>query len=363
LWRKNKARKKDPEEKVQTQSRDRLLHDGQNSVQKEARVKQKIWARATARWKSHARYSAQQRRGKRTGHKIVQAQSSSISLGGPQTISEALSLYPPVPLHDASVLPWVPSPRTNHSISLPEISDMLKLSPYSPPAYHSQGAQIPSITLDSSHAASSNLSLSTSYRFRRPSPSMTTDPSRRSSFSADQIPYVPPYDGAHVAVDDKGLLARLADLASAPPIDGGGPTDLPAQVSAPEWHDEELDDFASRTSLKPPASTQSHPSTQPFPPPPLFKGKLSVGALYENSYSFEDLASEHESSPPSFEGSCPSAPPLEDIDMIPSAPPLADDPECGQSDQEDKQSDLSADNIGPVHGPVGSNRIPPCYSP
>lgn len=265
---------------------------------------------------------------------------------------------------DTSFLPHAPSPHTIFSNSLSDISTH---SPYSPPAYHSQAAQIPSITVDSFHAPSSKQSSSAPYSFRRSSFSFAPPPS-----DDGHLPHVPPYDGAHVAIDDKCLLARLADLASAP-LDGdvsdaADPTD--AQVSAPEWREEELDDFVEPSHRTPPIPLPGHSTALAFPPPP-FEGNLSAPALYHHSYSFENLAAEFEPSGPSFEEGCPSAPPLEETDMspsAPSAPPLADNAECEGMDGDgsrihpcSSQDDDLSMPFQSAHGPVASNGIPPCY--
>jgi hypothetical protein len=171
--------------------------------------------------------------------------------------------------------------------------------------------------------------VSDSYYFRRSSRSFTHG-FPHSSSSDDHTPYVPPYDGAHIAIDDKRFLASLAGLASAPPLDHSdmSGTTEPSQVSAPEWHDEELD-FAGtshRHSLSSSTSVHHpHPPVLQFPPPPQFQGELTATALYHYSSSFENLVSDHEPSAPSFDAGLPSAPPLEETNIGPSAPPLPDD--------------------------------------
>jgi hypothetical protein len=167
--------------------------------------------------------------------------------------------------------------------------------------------------------------------------------------------YSPSVHSGHVATDDKARLEQLAMHVSAPPEDTStSDTTQPLphhhQSSAPEWHDEDLDDFA----------VEEDNQCDHLPPPPAsvsLSGKGKEGAYYENySYSFEEDIAALEpvdgiSAPPfeekdTMEGLpefgegniVPSAPPLEEMDGVdvdgfePSAPPLDDDPEPVRED-------------------------------
>lgn len=124
---------------------------------------------------------------------------------------------------------------------------------------------------------------------------------------------------AHVATDDKALLAHLAMLASAPPEDESDANPGTAlQISAPEWEDEPLEDIAPHLMN----SSTSNAFSPMFPPPPS-KERLAAAEFYDYPYTFEDMAiSDLEAGP--------SAPPFEEAsspqqDLVPSAPPLFED--------------------------------------
>jgi len=153
-----------------------------------------------------------------------------------------------------------------------------------------------------------------------------------------------PVHAAHVATDDKALLARLADLAERPP-------DVPEsshQVSVPVWEDEQLEDFAQTSQSSCPDTSESAVHSQ-FPPPPS-KGKMVEPSFYAYRYSFEEFS---ESIEPDLE---PSAPPFEahgtsisnDIPMLPSAPPLAEGDFAleGYPDAPQFQEDAAAGDAG-----------------
>jgi len=402
-----KFRENDVEMKARRQRQDLAPdNDEEAAAEKEIRTKLKMWARATARWKANARYSARQRRGKRivSVARSTHAQTSSISLQQPHDglSSAATSPSPSRPLsrqssigsiHEASSLgaaivssaidgieSLAPSPPGSPFLSSPTFA--------SPPAYHHR-ALMPNVHLSENPH--------------------TTDQGH------PNLPITPSHAG-HVATDDKSLLARLAELTSAPPQ---SPTNSSNnQVSVPIWHDEELVDFAetSYDSLRDPHicstitsdhSWGSYAPALPFPPPPS-KGKMATPAFYD--YSFEDLAtpeSEPEPSAPPFEEGS-NAPPLDDINELPSAPPLTEqigptgsstnmpewkDWEPGREELDEGQneevgegaaqnhdreevkvdryptpnhrprsSDSSLDNtMRPVQGPVASDGTPPGY--
>jgi len=154
---------------------------------------------------------------------------------------------------------------------------------------------------------------------------------------------------AHVATDDKAVLARLATLASAPPEEDNGTSsaDRDVVVSAPEWHEEEeIEELIAQTAeiaagagvggaaIDREGRPEEGPcaaAASPFPPPPS-KANLLAPNFYDYPYSFEEMempgmdALELGPSAPPFEER-PSAPieDGEDLQLLASAPPLMDD--------------------------------------
>jgi len=186
------------------------------------------------------------------------------------------------------------------AISTPTISPMAT----SPPAYHHDGQPLPVIYSNISHTTSLD----------QQSSSFRVNSSTSGSFRA-----------AHVATDDKTLLARLVDLASRPPVESS--TDeldaCDTLVSAPAWH-EELEEIPPDFFIP-----NDHPPTcltsSLFPPPPS-KEHMAIGDLYDYSFSFEGTAAlESEPSAPPFH--LDPAPLMDDHQIVPSAPPLLDDTE------------------------------------
>ncbi|KAF8971664.1 hypothetical protein BDZ97DRAFT_2024475 [Flammula alnicola] len=310
-------------------------------VEKETKAKQKVWARATARWKANVRHSARQRRGKRTVSRQSQPNLSSLSLDNSCSRLAGSFSSPPsrsssrrssiVSLPDQQRDDETPvassSPHEDSSPPTPRQPETLP----SPPAYQHHG-QIPPIVIsrETSSKGYSGLSIPAG-RVLSPRPShssMYTSP----ALTSDAQSLSPtPLHAAHVATDDKSLLARLADLASAPPVDES--QSIPgshesAQVSAPAWQDDDIEDFAPHlipTNGQPTDGGSS--SFSPMFPPPPSKERLAAAEFYDYPYSFEEMST------PDLE-SGPSAPPFEEGDppvdhalLVPSAPPLLDDSE------------------------------------
>lgn len=191
----------------------------QTETEKESKVKQKLWARATARWKDNARYTARQRRGKRTSIRSRGARSST-SLDNPR---DGLTSGRSSPSPSSSLPPSRSQSRRNSTASLqhdpsmnaspsprehavPTISISPPAHPHaSPPAYRQKALN----ATDSSEGMYPDDGPSHFIRSR--------DPSCAASCSQSDCGEASSNHAAHVATDDKALLARLADLASHPP--------------------------------------------------------------------------------------------------------------------------------------------------
>jgi hypothetical protein len=270
-------------------------------LEKENKAKLKIWARATARWKENIRHAARQRKGKRVvtarfsqSHQYSHSSNNSRSrlTVHSRTSSRRSSV---VSFSDDKSQPIIgecmsPMSLPFDAISAPTVSRIAT----SPPAYHHDGQASPVIYSSISH---------TSFNQNSSTPNAV--------------------NVAHVATDDKTLLARLVDLASRPPeetfpdaLDGSD-----TLVSAPSWHDE-LEEIPPNFILY---NSPTCLASSLFPPPPL-KEHMATGDMYDYSFSFEGTAAlEPEPSAPPFH--LDSTPPLDDHRIIPSAPPLLDDAE------------------------------------
>ncbi|KAG6868489.1 hypothetical protein C0993_002027 [Termitomyces sp. T159_Od127] len=406
FWRKKKRRRRgqvDVEKKARKRWRQTTGEDDGISMlaEREVKVKQKIWAKATARWKANAKYTARQRRGKRFGTvtKANSPRSSCTSLDrAEETQATAAQLPMSFPLgsprsslespHPESEVPQ--SGETSHIASIPVVdtrAEQESSRPPSPPAYHGD-------SLARTSGREKRLPLSESG-------SSSTPCSSPCDF------YIPPYPvhAAHVAIDDKGLLARMAELASAPPPDPTSSSDSSAtcHASVPIWDDDEVEDFdevshgneSAHRELSPSGlfSSSSSP-TNLFPPPPS-KGKMAAPTFYDYPYTLDDMLVEPEPGPsaPPFEeeSNChpsemaelaPSAPPLTETeaayyaDTYPSAPAhgwqyaSASDGHLLSAVDAQTQilipscDDVPAGSRSPVvQGPVASDGTPPCYHP
>jgi len=306
------------------------------AAEKEVKAKQKLWARATARWKANARYSARQRRGKRASIRSSHTNQSSYSTDGSQSqlvglqsiisrtssrMASTVSIPDEHQLQDGvqNVLP----PSSPSVITLnPTPPSPQSTTPALPPAYQHQG-QIPPIIVSADGTSSEEYSESPDFgRARRPSHSSTytmsaiTNEGQNADFSSQG-----PLHAAHLATDDKTLLAHLANLASSPPEDRASLSaeTSNAGVSAPVWDDEEIG--AIPLHLIP--ASPSQPSCPPsmFPPPPS-KERLAASEFYHYPFAFDEMESlevdSEPSAPPFEENSLPQNPDL----LLPSAPPL-----------------------------------------
>ncbi|KAF9486485.1 hypothetical protein BDN70DRAFT_870040 [Pholiota conissans] len=350
LWRKRMKAKKGSHdiEAEAKRKRDRTASEAEVILEKEIKTKQKIWARATARWRTNARYSARQRRGRRISSRLPQANQSSTSLDNSRSyLAESSSSPPSVPSSRRSSTASLADQfrnETSSSALQPEADSASTLGTpehptrVSPPAYHhhhNHNGDLPRIIVseDSTSADYTGMSTPTGMvRSRRPSHSSALT----SLTNASQNNTPTSLHAAHVATDDKALLARLAMLASAPPEDESAVSSQSTlQVSAPEWEDEDLESIAPH--LVNPSSTST--SFSPMFPPPPSKERLAAAEFYDYSYAFEEMTI------PELEAG-PSAPPFEEgsaphLDLlVPSAPPLFEDDEFAPSD--DAQAQPSA---------------------
>lgn len=323
-------------------------------------MKQKVLAKATARWKANARYTFRQRRGKR--RTIQQHSDSELDL------SPTLPSVIETPASERSSLSLVCSEPVVHDDAPLDAADErectaderppppLQLS--SPPAYPIQSIDHTLLHPGSYHPRSTPSSPSSNLQSRRTSVSSLTS----EMCSEHQSLTYRPHLMAHLATDDKTVLEQLNQLSSAP--EGSGI--LSSSVFAPVWRDEELSDFVHRrdpTSTVGTSDSHSDPYSQssnfdamPFPSPPTSKGKeldhysysyhsdRPYGSLYEYDQGFLDVEPDAGPSAPPFEPSAPdegpSAPPFEPQNTIshshqPSAPFLLTDETNSTHSQED----------------------------
>ena len=395
LWRnRRKARRRahDVEAKKRRRNVDNEADAREMLVEKEIKAKQKIWAKATARWRSNARFSARQRRGRRLSARLSISNHSSASLDNSRTClaepppspppgvsprSSTASLNDIQPSEDTPISP--PSSSSREDVSAPH-GPQARISP---PAYHHHG-QISSLMLSQGDASSAEFTPSTASGKER-SIQHTQTPTYPALDDLSQSSLPLSLHAAHVATDDKAMLARLAELASAPPEEESGP--IP-QTAVPEWNDDDVEDIASH--LLTPSPTQ-FPYSSMFPPPPSKERLAAAEQLYDYSYAFAEVApldlEAGPSAPPFEEGSSPpqeelipSAPPLFDddrhSDAEPSAPPLdpsspsENEPEPGVTPREghDQPSDrMHTSSVGPGSfagaSPIRYSVVLPGYQP
>lgn len=277
-------------------------------MEQAARVKQKFWALSTARWKASVRSSARRRRNWR---KHAAAHSTKVN-------------EPAIPEAPATSRPTSPTSTesTRASIAMDRASTPIPntvLRPTSPPAYIHPPApplQAKVRTVPEPISDSSSSFINDDYDNHN-------EPAYTGSIPNGELPI--PYDdsslshppAAHVATDDKALLAQMADLASAPP---SLEEDGDMQISAPAWQDEEI------AGPTPPSSPRA--STSAIPPPPSHV-KTSGFYEYPGDATIEEPEADLPSAPPleSEMEHGASAPPLEghvgdEDEVLPSAPPM-----------------------------------------
>lgn len=271
IWRRRRRRRNE-EQGIELQPR-QTRNAEEQTREAAALLSERMWVRASARWKASAKQAARRRRGPRI---------SAISRKALSTLDRELnrhsssSLIPPRP---STPTEDIESPNGDTHATEPDIvspsSRLSSSSRLSPPAY----VRRPSAA--SSHTSDSEISL------------------------ADELLPNPDYissAAAHVATDDKAVLARLEELASAPPS-----TEQLAELqaeessSAPVLYEDSVEDLTMPLEYS---------SSNLLPPPPSTKG-----SSLDYSSPFDDEFAPEPSAPP-FEAN-PSAPPME---LVPSAP-------------------------------------------
>lgn len=365
------------------------VSDDESGESKRSRSTQKLWSKAPSRWKASIRQGIRRRRVLRYTSSL-KAVEPSISSGRPSITTERVSVHSNLSRassrassHRTSrsgpVESTVPASSTSASRSAPSVSDRTSVraprSRESSPR-RSTASPSPHIVLPSSSSpppppspplptdvplppayphstaesrAERRASKAPAWRPRH-SQIVHDEGSRGDNIDEDDEdvpqpayasradesqPAYSPAPAAHVATDDKTTLARMAELASAPPSEG--PSSAP---TVPEWHDADAADeelaasFAylqdphaagpsSSLPLPPPGESSGAGSIllarSPFPAPPE-KGTRAAPAFYDYPAAFEEDVAHTE---PLEE---PSAPPFEEdenaVRMGPSAPPF-----------------------------------------
>ena len=303
FWR-NRKKSPDVEAKARRRGRERLTPEERKRIE-EAKALEKFWVRATARWKANARQSFRQRTGRRLINRASQI--NHFSTSGVDSRSQ-LAGSSSRPSSGFSVASSRNQPFQEEHPQTTETTRSLL-----PPAYHLEH-QVPPIIISSSSPSVTPVSSGIT-----PHLSLSARPSQLSMYPSPQLS--PDREllsqTAHVATDDKALLARLAEFASAPPeVEDFVPT---MSHSAPAWDDDlEFEDLSPLSA--PIGDAESLPSL--FPPPPS-KARLAAAERLEYAFAYDDLENaepEPEPSAPPFEER--SAPVLDETLLLPSAPPL-----------------------------------------
>ncbi|KAF7793453.1 hypothetical protein EIP86_004565 [Pleurotus ostreatoroseus] len=382
VWRRKRraSQRKDVENKEKSYP----YFDDETEVEeiKRFRSHQKIWSKATARWKSNVRLSIRRRR--KRPHSVAPSQDiphepSTLSLPSQYSYtadpavrddrSECSSVADDDTVDPA---PEPISPAAERSRTDGETQDADSASQVPPDP--SRPAQPPEYPLDGALPGGQHGRLGQAAErldgteAQAPSPDRTSTTSPPALSVHDRPPYTAPANSAHLATDDKALLERMVDLASHPPVEGSsrGSDHLagsspPSGPSVPIMDEfEELpedilvvdEDGPSGSQLDwrpsiPPSSSLSiripvpSYSREPSPHPPLFpapptKAQLAAPTFYDYPSTFEGEGAADELETPSappfdFGAAGPSAPPLEgdsvDMDACACAPPLIDEEE------------------------------------
>ncbi len=365
VWRRKRrvAEQKDVEKKCRKYLDDEL--DETEEV-KRMRSQQRMWAKATARWKAGVRQSARRRRKQPSTASMRETDTqSSVSL--PSQHSFAVSRRP------SSISHWTLPPDTT---SIPTATDSIPACGETPHTHEtdvatdgsldgSRPSQPPEYPVDgTSEARLTRLdsAIGRSLASEDGTPAVTISKSASTSREIHCIPA----NAAHVATDDKTVLARMANLASSPPpeelplhgnpdqsdtINAAGPLvpvldefeELPLEIqvvdedgtsgSNSEWCGAASNALLSPSANLPVPTYSREQSPQPpiFPAPPSKAQLAAPDFLQYPSFFEEDLTGfEPNTLPPAPAFEAPSAPPLDDTldeDAVPCAPPLIDEEE------------------------------------
>lgn len=348
IWRRKKRRRRKNDEELELRKRrGDEVPERQDLMERDARVKQRLWARASVRWQAAIRSSARRRRNRR-----LVAGARNVTISTPSSHSSSVSLASPLAL--SSSRPPSPQPST---LSNPEarISPSLhpsatQITDHTTPSLREPETSYPPAYIHGRSPIPDPPNLGTSYESSAVEDGLP-DPFAQPPHHDDPLLYDNSYHAGHVATDDKAILAQMAHMVSGPPVaTQSGSSEL--VISAPDWHDEVLEgvddarDLADSPVLRelPP----SVPSSCLFPPPPS-KHNMAGREFYDYPNSFEPLDPDAEWSVPPFEEYGGSAPPLEDAEMVPSAPPLLDVPDWEDANGQghDRDRDLPHQHLQP----------------
>lgn len=346
VWRKRRKKisnreKKQNDLELKARNKENLEDPSEDGDREnEARGKNRLWARASARWKANIRHSARRRR-RRHGFSSTKSRPQSPILLDPR---------------ERSIQPSSPASSRRHSIT-PTAED---IDCHATPIENSlTPTRPPSISPDPS--SSRGASSPPAYMF----PALHARPeiegashvppgdivSRRGSLlfgrdltpaNHDDIPYRPSCAG-HVAIDDKTHLARMAEMASAPSVIQHNTcgSSSPIHESAPEWYDDFEDHPSQSATVSPSENSLFEVGGSGFPRPPS-KGVLSPSYFDGHSYLQDITALDPISLPsiPPYEAR-PNAIPFEDT-LTASAPPISEDDQAFDS-WEGSASEASGD--------------------
>lgn len=319
--------------------------------EKEARGKLRLWAKASGRWKSSIRYSARRRKNLRrvasTG-RLSRPQSpilpETCEVSITSSSSSSSRRHSVISSSEDSHAAAIHSPENSPTVTQPLPTLTSSSSPIvsSPPAY--MFPEPPPVNEDYTQEANPGGVMSESLLLgRHDFPLAPAD---------DDIPYQSGY-AAHIAVDDKAHLARMAGLASAPPENQESTSgSLPVHESAPEWQDEEFQ-FHPGT----PTTSPFDVGTSGLPAPPS-KGLLSPRYFDAHSYLEDITALDHmtlPSMPPYEEG--PNALPFQEV-LHASAPPLSADDQAFEHWESSAPESFDADGECATHIPSSSLQPP-----
>ncbi|THH33398.1 hypothetical protein EUX98_g784 [Antrodiella citrinella] len=360
MWRKKRREHARAQQDLE-QKRPVFYDDSDNESEglKRVRSQQRSWSKASARWRANIRISARRRRAQRSLATRESPNSSTTSLHTTSSSSSVSRRHTVSASSEILGLPPHPEEHETTEASRPTAPATASLPPSSPQPLP---AHPPAYRTDSGRMSQERFSAISDASGARPYVTHLSTSSEREEARPSYLPS----DVAHVATDDKGLLARMATMASAPPAESTS-TFMPAALgtssaaiypSVPvldEFEDElHFDDlpspepgfedasseYSDSLMAQLPAPSYSHdPSHTPFPLPPA-KSRLAAPLFYEYPSSFEEdvIGTEPPCGPsaPPFEVAAvapsASAPPLDlgdvgvdDGGLVPSAPPAAED--------------------------------------